>query len=220
MRSNIYGVFDTETIGLKEKFTYDLGLVIIGKRGAPLFKKRWIIAEVMNIPNITKKAFYGEKIATSNIYKYSKSVSFAQARFEFRELLDRFDVNMLTAYNLNFDKGALTDTLEFTGLNGKFLHKAISYFDLWNACCNSFFKQKQYQNMAIEHDWISPAGNFRTNAEVAYRFITKNPSFVEEHTALEDAVIEAEILQEVLRQKKKREINSIIWHPWRKAQVA
>ncbi len=216
MKPNIYCVFDTETIGVDKKWVYDLGMVIIGKTGRALYKKRWIIDEVINLPNIEKMAFYGNKI--KKFYNKEEAVKFAFAREEFREIMEHFQVNVITAYNLQFDMSAIKQTLEFTEIGKKFLNAPIDYFDLWNASCNSFFQQKQFKAMAEKYNWVSEAGNYRTSAEIAYRFITKNPNFVEEHMALEDAVIESKILQEICRQKKGYQKNQIIHMPWRKVQ--
>jgi len=215
-RKNTYCVFDTETIGLGKKWIYDLGLVIIQKEGFPLFSKRWVIEEVMNIPNIEKKAFYGHKI--EKFYRFMSPVSFYQARTEFRKIMEYFQVNVITAYNLEFDMNALKDTLKFTEIGGKFLNYPVDYFDLYNASCNSIFQQKLFKEVAIQENWLTKNGNFSTTAEIAYRYITGNYNFEESHTALEDASIEARILQNVCRQKKGYQKNQIIHHPWRKVQ--
>jgi len=215
-KKNMYCVFDTETIGLEKKWIYDLGMVIITKTGRPLFKKRWTIEEVMNIPNIAEIAYYGDKIKT--FYKYSQPVKFASAREDFREIMEYFQVNVITAYNLNFDMQAIIQTLDFTGIGNKFLNYPVDYFDLWNASCNSIFQQKQFKETAIKENWLTNKGNYSTTAEIAYRYISKDYNFIENHTALEDASIEAKILQEVCRQKKGYQKNQIIHMPWRKAQ--
>jgi len=215
-RKNVYCVFDTETIGIDKKWIYDLGLVITHKTGQPLYTKRWIIEEVMNIPNIREIAYYGEKINT--FYKNMEPVKFAFAREEFREIMRKFKVNIIVAYNLQFDMSAIKQTLDFTGIGYKFLSDPCEYFDLWNASCNSFFQQKSFKETATKQGWVSKAGNFLTNAEVAYRFITKDYQFKESHTALEDARIETIILQEIARQKKAVQKNQIIYHPWKKVQ--
>lgn len=216
-RKKVYAIFDTETVGGKEKLIYDLGLVIAEKTGNSLTEKRWIIQETMTIPNIARQAFYGAKIHT--FYKGMATVPFAQARREFNELLDNYNVTTITAYNLEFDKSALRDTLEFTGNSShKFLARRIEFFDLWGAACNSIFQHKNFQKTAVTNGWVSKAGNFRTNAETAYRYVTKDFQFEESHTALEDAQIETVILQQILRQKKRITRNEIVSQPWRKVQ--
>ena len=56
-----------------------------------------------------------------------------------------------------------------------------------------------------------------TNAECAYRYITKNYEFEEQHTGLADVEIECQILAKCIAQKQKHE-SGIIAHPWRIVQ--
>jgi len=215
-KKNIYCVFDTETIGVDKKWVYDLGMVITAKTGRQLYKKRWIIEEIINIPNIEEIAFYGEKIRT--FYKKEQAVKFALAREEFRDIMEYFKVNVITAYNLKFDMSAIKQTLAYTKIGNKFLNNPVDYFDLWNASCNSIFQQSLFKKIAEQQNWLTEKGNFITTAEIAYRYITGNYNFIESHTALEDAVIESKILQDVCRQKKGYQKNQIIHMPWRKVQ--
>lgn len=215
-KENIYCVFDTETVGVKKKWIYDLGMVILTKKSNILYKKRWTIEEVMNIPNIAEIAYYGDKVRT--FYKNMQPVKFALAREEFRQIMNYFQVNVVTAYNLHFDMSAIKETLQFTEIGNKFLNYSVNYFDLWDACCNSIFQQKTFKLIATEQNWLTKQKNFQTTAEIAYRYITGNYNFIEPHTALEDAIIEAKILQFVCRQKKKIHTNEIIQNPWRKVQ--
>lgn len=216
-RRKVYGVFDTETVGVDRKWIYDLGLVVVEKTGKPIHRQRWIIDEVINLPNIQTMAYYGWKIKT--FYQNMEVVKFARAQAEFNRVIEQFGIDTLVAYNMAFDIAALKSTLEFTGSRRKkFLEKKLEYFDLWNAACDSFFQQKRFPAIAVANNWVSEAGNYRTNAEVAYRFITGKHEFIETHTALEDAEIEAVILQEILRQKKRIIRNEMVSHPWKKVQ--
>jgi len=216
MRKKIYGVFDVETIGVDKKWIYDLGLVVIPKNGRPLAMWRWRIKETLEIPGIEKIAYYGEKIPV--FYRGLPAVPFAQAKREFNQILEKMGITTITAYNLQFDMAAVKDTLKYTGIDSKFLEKPYEYFDLWNAACDSIFQHKQFKRIAIEQNWLTEKGNIRTSAEIAYRYITGNYQFVETHTALEDAEIEAEILQDIIKQKKKIIRNKLVEHPWRKVQ--
>ena len=40
--------------------------------------------------------------------------------------------------------------------------------------------------MAIENNWLTGANNFKTSAEIGYRYITGKFDFEESHTGLED----------------------------------
>ena len=213
-KKKIYCVFDVETIGIDKKWVYDIGMVIITKTGRQLLMQRWRIKEILEIPGIEKIAYYGEKIPT--FYSGLPVVTFAQAKKEFNKILEKMEVTTITAYNLQFDISAIKQTLQQTNSGRNFLEKPYEYFDLWNASCDSFFQQKRFKRIAIEQNWLTEKGNIRTGAEIAYRYITGNYQFMEKHTALEDAEIEARILQEVLRQKKKIIRNELVDQPWRK----
>lgn len=216
MSKNVYCVFDTETLGLTKKWVYDLGVVIMDANYNKLFEKRWSVKEIMEIPDIEKQAFYGNKFP--NFYHRLDSTPFAIVREEFVAIFEQFNVTHVVAYNLAFDFRALKDTSELLKTGDFFIGKKFSFIDLWNASCDTIFQQKKFPKIAVENGWVSPAGNYRTTAEVAYRYITKNYKFKEDHTALEDARIEAEILVKILKMRKKIVRDYIIFHPWKKVQ--
>ena len=219
MKKNVYCVFDVETVGIDKKWIYDIGLSIIEKKGEVLFSDSWVIEEVFNNDSLMRTAYFGSKKQSHYLPKIAnrelKVHSFMSTRSDFNYIINQFGVTHITAYNIAFDKSAIQQTMEFIGNNNKFLQKPLQFFDIWEGACRSLFSQKSYQKMAIENGWVSNAGNFRTNAEVAFRYIKDEPNFIESHTALEDSLIESEILQAVLRQKKKITRNSIYSHPWR-----
>lgn len=64
--------------------------------------------------------------------------------------------------------------------------------------------------MAIKNNWLTDANNFKTSAEIGYRFITGNVDFIEEHTGLEDVLIEIEIMAYALRQNKRELVEFLV----------
>ena len=58
-----------------------------------------------------------------------------------------------------------------------------------------------------------------TNAECAYRYISKDYTFEERHIGIFDVEIECQILAKCVAQKKKHE-SGILSHPWRLPQKA
>ena len=60
-----------------------------------------------------------------------------------------------------------------------------------------------YQKFCAENGYLTKQGKPRLTAEVLYRFISKDTTFKEEHTGLEDVLIETEILRYCKRQHKK-----------------
>lgn len=62
-----------------------------------------------------------------------------------------------------------------------------------------------YQKFCVENGFMTKHSTPRPRltAEVLYKFISKNVDFEENHTGLEDVLIEAEILKYCMRQHKK-----------------
>jgi hypothetical protein len=63
--------------------------------------------------------------------------------------------------------------------------------------------QKTYIKWCTENGYITSTGKVRATAEILYRYIKDLPEFAESHTGLEDVLIEAVILNKILRQHKK-----------------
>lgn len=214
-----FAVFDTETIGLSPKLIYDLALVICNRAGEPIAKKSWLIREIITNPRSMKDAFYSGKTFSHYIPALDagtlKLFTFADARAEFNAMLTENSAKTICAYNIQFDKKALTETAKHIGLLQKFLLKPMHFADLWLASCRILLNTNKYRKYCAENNLISDAGNVRTSAESVYSYLKQNPSFVESHTALEDCIIESEILGAINKQKRGFPRNEINWMPWK-----
>jgi hypothetical protein len=73
------------------------------------------------------------------------------------------------------------------------------FFCIWNMACTSILNTENYVRFALENGFVSEHDNIQTSAEVAYRYLTNETTFIESHTGLEDVKIEIEILLAVLR---------------------
>lgn len=86
-----------------------------------------------------------------------------------------------------------------------FRDEKFDIVDLWRVASN-MLNIFGYKKDCAEFPAISNSGMyFKTSAEQAYRYIDKNYSFNEAHTALEDAEIETQILLAAFKKKKKIE---------------
>ena len=74
---------------------------------------------------------------------------------------------------------------------------------LWKFACETSLQSIDFEEFAIKQGFVSPAGNLRTNAEVAYKFMTGNINFSESHTALDDALIELDLLKLLMAKHKE-----------------
>ena len=215
---NVIAVIDTETVGLRGH-VYDIGWVITNKRGEVLAERNWLVLENFTDPTKMMGAFYAGKTFTHyapmlqagkiTMRPWVEIVSQLQT-----DILD-FGVQTVAAYNAGFDFRVIPQTHEdLTGKNWK-AFDGLQILDIWQFACETKLQQKQYANIARSLGWVSPAGNIKTGAEFAFRFVSGDYSFIENHTALSDAQIEVAILAECFRQKKAIPYGVINASPWR-----
>lgn len=221
-RKKYYLVLDVETAGSIEKpLIYDIGFVITDKKGNIYEERSFVISEIFdNVPlmetchYVTKYPQYKIDIAEGKRAK----VTFAKMRAEMFELLRKYEAKTIAAYNLNFDKRALSVTTQrLFGKGKKFLtaeFKDVQLLCIWSFACQVLYTQPTFWRIAEKQDWKTPAGNLKTSAEIGYRYIKRQFDFIESHTGLEDVRIECEILAKCFAQHKKHK-KEILENPWR-----
>lgn len=75
--------------------------------------------------------------------------------------------------------------------------------DLWAIACDRLINIDKYRNYCLENSYVTPSVQyFRTNAETCFQYLGKQYDFIEAHTALEDCLIEAQILAKALKKGK------------------
>ena len=138
----------------------------------------------------------------------------AQIRYD----MALYNVNVVSAYNLGFDRRVMrqTDAL-LRGGNGQnpIVENGVELLDIWQFACETKLSQVTYKELARSRGWVSAKGNIRTGAEYAYRFCSGDHGFIEDHTALSDALIETDILAACYACKKTVPYGIINAQPWR-----
>lgn len=221
-RKNYYVTLDTETCGsLGEPLVYDIGYTIHDKKGVIYEKRSYVIREIFfGEWRKMKTAYYANKIPCyrTGIKEGKWEVkSFWEIRKEIFSLMKKYNVKAVIAYNAGFDIRALNTTINFLSKfeeKQTFFNEKVDIWCSWGMACETIFKQKTFFKIANNHSWVSEAGNVRTSAEIAHRYINREFDFEEAHTALEDALIETSIFAKCMAQHKKMNKNIIIM-PWR-----
>lgn len=236
MKAKNFLVADTETLGLgKRALVFDFAYVIANRKNV-LLERSFLVREILTNPAVMLRAFFDENwrgMFGGKIFRhYMPALSDQTIRIHswrdivgtMRDDMRTHDVQVFSAYNLNFDMGALARTQEHIQSGGKVLEYRPDLLCLWQFACETVCNTRLYhevaQSLGQEHGWITPAENVRTNAEKVYAYLSGNHSFIESHTALEDAQIETEILQRLLARKKTIPYNVLDHMPWRIAQRA
>lgn len=217
-RKHYHLLLDVETTGnFKTPLIYDLGLAIVDKQGNIYEERSFVIEEIFTNKDLMLSAYFYDKMPLyQEGLKTGKftMVKWLQAIKEMNRLANQYHTRTVSAYNLAFDSKAMTKTNKRLGYQGKVLDRPMKPLCIWGMACETIFSQATYGKIATEQGWVSDAGNYRTNAEVAYRYMTGKYNFKEEHTGLEDVRIEAKIMADCYRQNKKMS-RGIIQHPWR-----
>lgn len=185
---------DVETTN-NQKHVIEVSFARINNKGIRTEKHNYIIKEMWE-----SKRRYGrysnEKIDT---WKQHIELGLIEV-IPIKELRDKIEgvenVDIFSAYNVNFDIQALNITFKLFGLECNKLNK-LKKFCLWHYS-KSIYSTKEYITWALNKKALTPTGKISTNAENIYRYICEQYNFQETHVAHEDLDIEEEILKSAL----------------------
>lgn len=196
-RKTIYCTLDTETVGgFVPTGMYNLGCVIHDRDGNIFATTSMLVMEhydEISTDNYAKKNFhlYEERLANGTM---SAIATEGEAVEIVRNLCKKYGVKYVMAYNTGFD---------FTKTACRSLLDDFEFIDIQYAFFDTIAKQKKYNRFCCENGYVTASGNIQMTAEIAYRFCSKDFDFIEEHTALNDAMIEMQIFLAVLSTHKK-----------------
>lgn len=209
-RKSYYLTIDTETANsLEDPMMYDLGGAIHDRYGNVIETFSFVIYDVFCADRaLFDTAYYAEK---RPIYEEQikaglrKIVSIYTARRHVRDLCEKYGVKAIIAHNARFDYRATNYTLRYVTKSKSryFLPYGIPVWDTLKMAQDTICKQKTYIRWCERNGYIKRNGQPRATAEILYRYITLNNEFVEDHTGLEDVLIEKEIFAKCIAQHKK-----------------
>lgn len=212
-------VLDVETAnpiteGYNDGLVYDIGFVIIDKRGNIYAKRSFCIKEIFDWVELMNSAYYGNKrpIYYQKIKnKEMEKATIWEARERIKKAIEYFNIKEVYAYNARFDYTTLNNTVRYISGSGCrwFLPYGVEVCDIWHIACQVLGLQKTFQKENIRNN----KGNLSTSAERMYKYITQDTSFEESHTGLEDAIIESQILVRCFKSHKSinKKINPACW---------
>ena len=216
-RINYKIVLDTETCPLEQTdevtpwnmFVYDIGWVVVDKRGNVYKTQSFINADIfLDEKELMKSAYYSEKIP-----KYWEDIksgirqlkSFYNIRKQLLEDIAEYGVKEIYAHNMRFDYGNLQNTQRWLTKSKYryFFPKGIEICDTLKMARQVLKDSKMYRVWCEQNGYITKNNQCRFSAEVLYKYITGNDDFIESHTGLEDVMIEKDILAYCYSRHKK-----------------
>lgn len=234
-------VFDVETAGeVWAPLMYDIGWVITSPHGKTLKKRRFIIKEIFETESLMTSAYYADKVEKHYKGLEHITIEFLEMVKILRDDIKNENVGKVMAYNLNFDIRALVNSymrilskgkrkLAYKG-NKKVDYKEsfklivegdYKFLDIWGLVCETVLLKPEFQEFVLENGFVTEKGNYKTNAEVTYRFMFGDEYYIEEHTGLADAIDESMIYHNLDRKevyKSKTYKNGFCGSPWRKVK--
>ena len=215
-----YLVLDVETANsTDDALVYDLGYAVCDKKGNIYEADSFVVSDIFyKEAELMQSAYYAKKIPMYIEGIKSRAfnvVTFYEARAKLLEAMRRYNVEAVCAYNANFDYTALNTTQRWLTKSKYrfFLPHGTKVYCIWHMACQLICTQKAYIKFCLENDFVSPSGNIKTNAETVYAYMTGDICYEENHTGLEDVLIETKILAKCFAQHKKVEknINKFCW---------
>ena len=209
-RKTYYLTIDTETANtLEDPMMYDLGGAIHDRKGNVEETFSFVIYDVFCADRqlfdtayyATKRPRYEEQIANGQ----RKIVSIFTARRYVHDLCKKYNVKAIIAHNARFDYRSTNYTLRYVTKSASryFLPYGIPLWDTLKMAQDTICKQKTYIKWCAENGYLKKNGTPRATAEILYRYITQDEFFEEDHTGLEDVLIEKEIFAKCMAQHKK-----------------
>lgn len=188
-------VFDTEALNLNNRIIYNVGYCIIDDNGKTLLEKNFVVKQVYDNKMVMSTAYYNNK---TSLYtrkmkgRKTKKVYWGDVCRIMKKDIKDFNISKAYAYNSNYDVGAFATTQKLfkNKINPLNDVEVIDIMDYLDILINSV----DYNNYCKTNNFITERGGLKKSAEVVYGYITNNPNYVEEHTALEDSKIEKDIL--------------------------
>lgn len=188
-------IFDTETTSLDKPFCYNIGYIIADSETQErLVMREFVVEQVWhNLPLFesayyaNKRPFYVQAMRAHAIKMDKFGYICSQMRRDFKQ----YGVECAFAYNSSFDEKVFNFNCDW--------FKCINPFDEIpikdiRGFVHHFLVNKNYLKFCDDNEYYTETGNYSTTAETVFRFIQNDVDFDEAHTALNDSIIEMQIL--------------------------
>ena len=209
IRRTLFLIDDTETFnGFEEPIVYDIGFAVIDRTGQVYAKYSFVVHDTfIGMAEQAATAYYANKFPQYHADLRAgrrKLATWAQIIQIVDALLEKWDISDVVAHNANFDCKATNYTSRLLNYTS-FFKRHVEWWDTLQMAANTICKQKLYIRFCEENGYMTrnKIPRPQMKAEVIYRYITGNNTFIESHTGLEDCMIEKEIFAKCCRQHKK-----------------
>lgn len=209
-----YLMFDTETTNeIDCPFCYDFGYSVIDESGKVYEQGSFVVADVFLDKKLMASAYFADKIP--QYWEDIKSGKRLLRRWKtirsiVRDVMTYHEIDTVVAHNARFDYTSTATTQRYlTCSKWRYFFPYGTKFVCTLKMARATFKEEAYTTFCEENQYLTTYGKPQYTAEVIYRYLTNDTTFVESHTGLEDVVIETQIFIECL--KRDPNVCGLLW---------
>lgn len=189
-------VFDTETTSLDKPFCYNIGYFIIDTDNwESLVCRSYVVEQIWHNLPLFSTAYYANKRPLYVAAMRAHDTIMDKFGYICRQMsrdFSQYNVDTAFAYNSPFDEKVFEFNCDWFKCNNPF--DTVNIKDI-RGFAHYFLVDDAFKLFCEKNELFTETGNYSTTAETMYRYVSQNLDFIEDHTALEDSVIEAEILR-------------------------
>ena len=157
--------------------------------------------------------------AYNSMFDYKKAIAFTEEYIThlYNEDFAEWETKQKNRIDYIATHPQRTSTKDFDPDHFTFRGTTYDLFDIWGLSCEQLLDNDEYRKFCVDNNLITNSGKYySTTAESTYRYLTRNTAFIESHTAIDDADIECEILTEIFKRVKPKNMTmGIIYFPFR-----
>lgn len=216
-RKTYYLVIDTETCPIdrtEEKvnphnmLVYDIGFAVVDRKGKVYETHSLVIDDIFfKEEEKMKSSYYADKRSQyiQDLRNGSRLlVNFYTARNIIKNTIAKYNITKVFGYNMYFDYSALNKTMSYL-TNDKyrsFFAPSVIICDILKMTRQTVANTPTYKQFCTDNQYLTKNNRVRATAEIVKRYIDLNTEFIESHTALEDVLIESQIMAYCFRKHK------------------
>lgn len=191
-----YIVFDTETTSLDKPFCYDLGYLICDEEAGPIQQRHFIIEQTWHNLPLFESAYYANKRPQYvQLMRQHKAImdKWGYVMRQMKKDIRDYGVTTAYAYNAAFDDKVFTFNCDWFKCNNPL--EDIPVYDIWGYASQFITNEQEYKDFCEVNQLFTENGNYSSNAENVFKYISFDTEFTEEHIGLYDCQIEQQILE-------------------------
>ena len=210
-----YLMLDSETTNEIEcPLCYDIGFSVIDEQGKIYEQGSYVVADIFLDKSLMETAYFSDKIPQYwNDINNGKRVlrRWKTIRSIIQDVMAQHDIDTVIAHNMRFDYLSTATTQRYLTCSKwrYFFPYGTKFICTLKMAREVFGQDENYIKFCQDNNYLTTYKTPRFTAEILYRYITNDLTFIESHTGLEDTIIERVIFAECL--KRNPTVNGYLW---------